>query len=183
MRMQEAMAMIGATSVAKARGYRVSFEYKACCARDYFPERSEASIADLEDAWKLAARFANVNPELYVNIYVINAHDWTPVEDHTKRELNRWPPQVWPEAVSDGLTLPCNDCGQVPRFDYNVTDEFWKLHVSDRPAYLSVVCLPCLDKRCGGVGLADALNEIQWTGTGHTVVLKPTLRHVYEAKR
>ena len=88
-------------------------------------------------------------------------------------------PHAWPEAVSDGLTLACVDCGGVPRFDYGVTDEFWALHVPEKPARLGVICLPCLDRRCNGAGLADALTEIQWTGTKHTVVLKPTLRHVY----
>ena len=89
----------------------------------------------------------------------------------------------WPEAVSDGLTLACVDCGQVPRFDYLVTDEFWALHVQEKSARLGVVCLPCLDRRCEGVGLANALVEIQWTGTNHTVVLRPTFRHVYSARR
>lgn len=89
----------------------------------------------------------------------------------------------WPEGISDGLTLACSDCGQVPRFDYHVTDEFWKLHVPEKPARLSVVCLPCLDRRCGGVGLIDAIEQVQWTGTGHTVVLWPTFRHAYEPRR
>ena len=53
----------------------------------------------------------------------------------------------WPEAVSDGLILACSDCGQVPRFDYKVSDSFWKLHVHGF-VRLSVVCLPCLDIRC-----------------------------------
>lgn len=78
----------------------------------------------------------------------------------------------WPEGISDGLTLPCADCGQVPKFDYIVEDSFWRKYVSGKER-TGVVCLPCLDKRCGGVGLGDALTEIQWTGTGHTVVLKP----------
>jgi hypothetical protein len=88
----------------------------------------------------------------------------------------------WPEAVSDGLTLPCSDCREVPRFDYRVTDAFWREWVPDA-GRLGVVCLPCLDRRCGGVGLADALQEVQWTGTGHTVVLRPSLRHEYEVPR
>ena len=89
----------------------------------------------------------------------------------------------WPEAVSDGLTLPCADCGEAPRFDYQVTDEFWRKHVPTSPAQLGVVCLPCLDRRCGGIGLSEALTEIQWTGTGHTVVCQPTSRHTYEPNR
>ena len=76
----------------------------------------------------------------------------------------------WPGGVSDGLTLPCADCGIVPRFDYRVTEEFWAQHVPG-PERLGVICLPCLDRRCGGQGLAEALIEIQWLGTRHTVVL------------
>lgn len=86
----------------------------------------------------------------------------------------------WPEAVSDGLTLPCSDCGEVPRFDYGVTHEFWVKHVP-HPDGLGVVCLPCLDRRCGGVGLAKALTEIQWTGSDHTVVCKPVFRYSYRS--
>ena len=89
---------------------------------------------------------------------------------------------TWPEAVSDGLSLPCSDCGELPRFDYAVADAFWRQWVPG-PERLSVVCLPCLDRRCGGRGLVDALEEIQWTGTGHTVVLRPTLRHQYAERR
>lgn len=85
---------------------------------------------------------------------------------------------TWPEGVSDGLSLPCADCGEVPRFDYGVTDDFWRRHVPG-PERLGVVCLPCLDRRCDGVGLAAALQEIQWTGTYHTVVLRPSGRFVY----
>ncbi len=85
---------------------------------------------------------------------------------------------TWPGGISDGLTLPCADCGEVPRFDYQVDDEFWHRHVAG-PAHLGVVCLPCLDRRCGGVGLSEALREVQWTGTGHTVVLDPSARYGY----
>lgn len=85
----------------------------------------------------------------------------------------------WPVAVSDGLSLPCADCGEVPRFDYGVDDEFWRQHVPEKPARLGVVCLPCLDRRCGGRGLATAIRSIQWTGTGHTVELLPARRFEY----
>lgn len=87
----------------------------------------------------------------------------------------------WPAAISDGLTLACADCGLVPRFDYRVKEEFWRQHVPG-PERLGVICLSCLDSRCGGVGLVDALIEIQWTGTGHTVVLEPMFRHLYEPR-
>lgn len=85
----------------------------------------------------------------------------------------------WPPAVSNGLEMSCADCGDDHiRFDYRVTDEFWRQHVPGAER-AGVVCLPCLDQRCEGVGLAEALIEVQWTGTGHTVVLSPGLRYVY----
>jgi hypothetical protein len=84
----------------------------------------------------------------------------------------------WPEAVSDGVTLACADCGEVPMFDYHVSEGFWRRWVPD-DARLGIVCLPCLNGRCAGQGLAEALERIQWTGTGHTVVLHPTARYEY----
>lgn len=85
---------------------------------------------------------------------------------------------AWPESVSDGLTLPCADCQEIPRFDYRVTDSFWENFVCGKDR-LGVICLLCLDIRCAGVGLAEALIEVQWIGTGHTVVFSPSLKHSY----
>lgn len=85
----------------------------------------------------------------------------------------------WPPAVSDGLTIPCADCGEIPKFDYRVADEFWNEWV-EPPGKTGVVCLPCLDNRCKGVGLADALQEVQFTGTGVTVILKPESAWIYD---
>ena len=88
----------------------------------------------------------------------------------------------WPEGVSDGVGMPCSDCGETPHFDYGVDDDFWRLHVPEKPARLSVVCLPCLDRRCGGEGLAEALRFVHWTGTGHTVDLRPARSFIYERR-
>lgn len=87
---------------------------------------------------------------------------------------------LWPAGVSDGLTLACADCGERAKFDYHVSDDFWRQWVPGEER-LGVVCLPCLDRRCGGEGLADALEEVQWTGTGHTVVLGPVFVHEYDS--
>lgn len=89
---------------------------------------------------------------------------------------------LWPEAVSDGLSLSCHDCGDTPRFDYRVTDGFWRRWVPGDER-LSVVCLPCLDKRCGGSGLHEALEEVQWVGTGYTVVLEPRCAVSHETRK
>ncbi len=90
----------------------------------------------------------------------------------------------WPEAVSDGLTLPCAFCNIVPKFDYRVSDDFWQAVV---PAglQLGVVCLPCLDDLAVTAGhddLEEALVEVQFTGYGKTIILKPEWTHRYEAK-
>lgn len=89
MKMQEARALMR-----RAAGYRVHFDRRenSILASDYFPERDEPAIADLEDAWKLAAEWALVDPALYVNVYVINAHDWVPVDNYEARRLNAYPP-------------------------------------------------------------------------------------------
>lgn len=78
----------------KATGYRVHFERRGdgMLYSDHFPERDEPPIAELEDAWKLAAQFANVDPTRYVNVYVINALDGAPVDDYQLRTLNVYPP-------------------------------------------------------------------------------------------
>lgn len=91
------------------------------------------------------------------------------------------PGDEWPVAVSDGLSIPCHDCGEIPRFDYNVTDEFWNRWVTGRQRY-GAVCLPCLDKRCEGVGLAAALNFVQFKGTGVTVELLPERRFEWKSR-
>ena len=84
----------------------------------------------------------------------------------------------WPEGVSDGLILACTDCDIAPRFDYSVDDDFWKRWA---PNERGVICLPCLDRRCEGEGLGEALQEVQWTGTGHTAILSVTKLVRYDA--
>lgn len=57
---------------------------------------------------------------------------------------------VWPEGISDGLTLPCSDCGSEGVWlDYTVTEEAWQRVVPEKPTRLGVVCLPCYLKRGG----------------------------------
>ena len=86
----------------------------------------------------------------------------------------------WPSGISDGIVSCCSDCGDRPWLAFRVTDEFWCRWVPrGDSAHTGVLCLPCLDRRCAGVGLDGALLELQWTGTGHTVAFKPALRHRY----
>lgn len=91
------------------------------------------------------------------------------------------PGDPWPIAVSDGVLLACVDCGHVPSFDYHVTDAFWREHVRDE-GRLGVVCLPCLGRRCDGVGLAEAIEFVQWVGPGVTVEMVPTRAFTYEQR-
>lgn len=87
----------------------------------------------------------------------------------------------WPDAVSDGLTLRCACCGRVPRFDYRIRDAEWEATV---PEFYrrGVVCLPCLDclATARGVDVSGAIEEVQFTGIGKTVVLRPVLVHRYQ---
>jgi len=90
--------------------------------------------------------------------------------------------EAWPETISDGLSSACTDCGEVPRFDYRVTEEFWRRWVPDG-ARIGVVCLPCLDRRCDGEGLVEAIEHVDWTGTNHTIRLAPARRIAYSNRR
>lgn len=81
----------------------------------------------------------------------------------------------WPEAVSDGLVSACQGCGEVPNFDYHITDDKWRELVPGIER-LGVICLPCLDRisAAKGIDFADALEDVQFTGTGQTIIMRPT---------
>lgn len=87
----------------------------------------------------------------------------------------------WPGGISDGLVTPCQFCGDVPKFDYGVTDEFWNEVVTDN-LKRGVICLPCFDVICAAIGadLAENLIQIQFTGHGKTIVLRPESVYYYE---
>ena len=86
----------------------------------------------------------------------------------------------WPPGISDGLTLPCGICREVPFFDYRIADAVWR-QVAPPAHWLGVVCLPCLDKRGSamGVDVTETLEEVQFTGVGKTVRLIPGGVHRY----
>ena len=90
----------------------------------------------------------------------------------------------WPEAISDGLILPCQLCGTVPHLDYLVDDEFWTSVV---PPSISrgVVCLSCLDRLASdsGMDVAEHLKSIQFTGIGKTIVMLPDRAYYYGTAR
>lgn len=87
----------------------------------------------------------------------------------------------WPIGISDGLTLDCGICDNHTDFDYNVTRELWEDVVPDE-LKRGVLCLRCLDKLAkeNGYFLGNHLNNVQYTGIGETVVLKPKITFVYE---
>ena len=89
---------------------------------------------------------------------------------------------AWPGGISDGLVSPCAICGKHTRFDYHVETELWSECVPKemRPG---VVCLSCLDELAASrdlhLDLARAIREVQFCGTGYTVLLRPSLIHTY----
>lgn len=80
----------------------------------------------------------------------------------------------WPGGISDGLTLPCKLCGRVPEFDYMVSEDMWRELISEEDRR-DVICLPCLDRVAvaKGIDFADALERVQFTGRGQTIILTP----------
>ena len=91
-----------------------------------------------------------------------------------------WMTDKWVEGISDGLTLSCSLCGNVPHFDYRVDDKFWN-KIVHKSISLGVVCLSCLDKLATDVGLdvADHIEELQFTGIGKTVIFVPETTYYY----
>lgn len=89
----------------------------------------------------------------------------------------------WPGGVSDGLTLPCVACGQVPKFDYRVSDAVWDELVPSRHKR-DVVCLPCLDAWAAlrGIDISGGIIDLQFTGAGKTVVFEPTRLVTYDQR-
>ena len=81
----------------------------------------------------------------------------------------------WAAGVSDGLTLACAICGNIPKFDYKVKDVFWR-EVVDKKDRTDVICLPCLDKLAveKGLDMAQYLEDVQYTGIGKTIELLPS---------
>lgn len=81
----------------------------------------------------------------------------------------------WPEAVSDGLTIPCMRCGGIPAVDYFVDDDFWR-EVAAPHERKNVVCLECLCRDHAGV--AKHLRRLQVVDKNDKVtsVLVPATR-------
>lgn len=88
-------------------------------------------------------------------------------------------PLTWPEAVSDGLTLPCGICKTVPRFDFLVDDETWAL-VAPKEHRLGVICLPCFEGLATNASIEhDYLINVQFIGSDRTWMLRTTQVHIW----
>lgn len=76
-------------------GYLVSFEHRrnGFLRSDSFPDirAGEPAIETEEAAWDLAAKFAIGNQSKYVNVYVIRACNYRPVDGYEERMFNRYP--------------------------------------------------------------------------------------------
>ncbi|KKM80265.1 hypothetical protein LCGC14_1341700 [marine sediment metagenome] len=90
---------------------------------------------------------------------------------------------TWPPGVSDGLVLPCAICGLHPKFDFRVTDECWQAVLGKAEYRRGVVCLPCFDRLATEkrLDVSRALIEVQFTGIGKTIILKPQSTHRYKS--
>lgn len=86
--MKEALEIINSGPA----GFMVAFSEVrgASLLGGYFPavELGEPPIATENEAWSLAARFANNCKGRYVDIYVIRCEDFTPVPGYKERKLN-----------------------------------------------------------------------------------------------
>lgn len=89
----------------------------------------------------------------------------------------------WPAGISDGLTLPCVACRLSPKFDYTVSDDIWNTAVP-KELRRDVLCLPCLDRMAHskGIDISAGLIQVQFTGIGKTIILRPDWTHHYEAR-
>lgn len=74
-------------------GFRVHFERRGggFLESDVFPGRDEKPLETPVEAWELAEQFAEVDPEKYVNVYVIDGRTFVP---YSARRLNVYPPRA-----------------------------------------------------------------------------------------
>jgi len=90
MKFIEAVAIMRETPLRK-KGFAVHFEHAkdGFLTGDFFPDvrAGEEPIPSEEAAWELAAQFAAKTVGRCVNLYVINAHDYTPVPDYGRRKI------------------------------------------------------------------------------------------------
>lgn len=94
MKMQAALKMI--EDAGSPKGFAVTFEVRegSMLRADSFPDtrNGETPIPDETTAWDFVDRFHRaIDKDIYVNIYVINTKDRTPVPDYKSKMLNEYP--------------------------------------------------------------------------------------------
>jgi len=87
----------------------------------------------------------------------------------------------WPCGLSNGLSLECASCGEETNYDYEVLNELWNSVVPEKWRR-GVICLDCLDKMTKehDFFLSNHLIQVQYTGIGETIILKPEEGFVYD---
>lgn len=99
--------------------------------------------------------------------------------DHSvTQDIKIYSQDQWPEGISDGLILPCHQCGITPSLDYQVSDKAWE-QVVPKSQRLGVVCLQCF-LTLGGQ--PSDIKQIQVVGHGQTLVLVPIERYNYDMR-
>jgi hypothetical protein len=94
MKMSEAKEIIDGKHL--RLGYCVHFEVRerGMLRSDYFPDvrAGELGLETEEEAWRMAADFARA-PQKHevVNVFVVRARDFAPVDGYAERTLNRYP--------------------------------------------------------------------------------------------
>ncbi len=80
--------------------FRVSFERRegGMLVSDHMPERDEAAIGTLDEAWTCAERIDRSAPDTIVNIYVVDGL-WRPAPGYRSRMLRKHPPD---KTADDG---------------------------------------------------------------------------------
>lgn len=77
----------------KPVGFRINYEIRVgfFMVSDIVPDRDEKPFPDFETARDYAVKMAANLPPEYVNIYVIDAGTFKPVEGYKGRTLRRYP--------------------------------------------------------------------------------------------
>lgn len=87
MKKEEALTLIQKS----LSGFRVKFQIKKenSLEDDFFPEIGEPLFSSVDEAWKVAKLFSEVDKDRYVNIYVVN-EIWKAVDNGVVETLNEY---------------------------------------------------------------------------------------------
>lgn len=74
----------------KESGFRVCWEARrdGCLFSEYTPERGEPPFQTEDEAWAFASKLADaLGPSKICNVYIVHAHDFSPVPNYRGMEL------------------------------------------------------------------------------------------------